>query len=129
MGHSAQAIKNRYTLVKLPMNLLMSLMRKSENRIQGKIENGEVKSAILSGQMIKSYLLEKTKMKIEGFEDYIHRTFVGAKRFSIEGLDTLCRLLEDEVLCNDYQNRLKTEKSSNRNGTPWPFKCFNSCIK
>ena len=62
--------------------------------IQSKIENGEV-SASLSADNKKA-LLEKLT-KVEGFEKYIHRTFVGAKRFSIEGLDTLVVLLDELV--------------------------------
>lgn len=62
--------------------------------IQSKIENGEV-SAQLSADDKKELLDKLTK--IEGFEKYIHRTFVGAKRFSIEGLDTLVVLLDEIV--------------------------------
>ncbi|HLR11115.1 MAG TPA: 2-oxoglutarate dehydrogenase E1 component [Sporosarcina sp.] len=62
--------------------------------IQSKIENGEV-SVQLSPEEKKELLVELTK--IEGFEKYIHRTFVGAKRFSIEGLDTLVVLLNEIV--------------------------------
>ena len=32
--------------------------------------------------------------KVEGFEKYLHKNFVGAKRFSIEGLDTMVPMLE-----------------------------------
>ncbi|MFC4354675.1 2-oxoglutarate dehydrogenase E1 component [Chryseomicrobium palamuruense] len=34
---------------------------------------------------------------VEGFEKFIHRTFVGAKRFSIEGLDSLVILFDSLV--------------------------------
>ncbi len=34
---------------------------------------------------------------MEGFEQFIHRTFVGQKRFSIEGLDTLVPLIENVI--------------------------------
>lgn len=62
--------------------------------LQSKIENGEV-STHLSNDEKKDLLTLLTK--IEGFEKYIHRTFVGAKRFSIEGLDTLVVLLNEIV--------------------------------
>ena len=38
--------------------------------------------------------LFKTLARVEGFEKYLHKNFVGAKRFSIEGLDTLVPMLE-----------------------------------
>lgn len=44
----------------------------------------------------KKELLERLT-KVEGFEKFIHRTFIGAKRFSIEGLDTLVTFLEELV--------------------------------
>ncbi len=55
--------------------------------IQSNIENGNV-SVNLSNNDKKDLLERLTK--IEGFEKYIHRTFVGAKRFSIEGLGYAC---------------------------------------
>ena len=54
--------------------------------IQSKIENGEI--SVQLSEDDKKALLERLT-KIEGFEKFIHRTFVGAKRFSIEGLDSL----------------------------------------
>ncbi|MED4866190.1 2-oxoglutarate dehydrogenase E1 component [Heyndrickxia faecalis] len=35
---------------------------------------------------------------VEGFEKFIHRTFVGQKRFSIEGLDALVPLMEQMII-------------------------------
>ncbi|WP_432358864.1 2-oxoglutarate dehydrogenase E1 component [Sporosarcina sp. UB5] len=62
--------------------------------IQSKIENGEV--SVQLSENDKKALLERLT-KIEGFEKFIHRTFVGAKRFSIEGLDTLVVLIDELV--------------------------------
>ncbi|MCG1009141.1 2-oxoglutarate dehydrogenase E1 component [Salinicoccus sp. ID82-1] len=38
--------------------------------------------------------LFKTLAKVEGFEKYLHKNFVGAKRFSIEGVDAIVPLLD-----------------------------------
>ncbi|WP_301109282.1 2-oxoglutarate dehydrogenase E1 component [Sporosarcina sp.] len=62
--------------------------------IQSKIENGDVMSSLQGDE--KKDLLERLT-KIEGFEKFIHRTFVGAKRFSIEGVDTLVVLIDELV--------------------------------
>ncbi|WP_017727598.1 2-oxoglutarate dehydrogenase E1 component [Halalkalibacterium ligniniphilum] len=35
--------------------------------------------------------------EVEGFEKFLHRTFVGQKRFSIEGLDSLVPMLDEVV--------------------------------
>lgn len=39
--------------------------------------------------------LLKSLAHVEGFEKYIHKNFVGAKRFSIEGVDALVPMLEN----------------------------------
>ena len=51
--------------------------------------------------------LFKLLAQVEGFEKYLHKNFVGAKRFSIEGLDTLVpmfdhllRMMADENIPN-----------------------------
>lgn len=41
--------------------------------------------------------LLKRLTEVEGFEQFLHRTFVGQKRFSIEGLDALVPILDEIV--------------------------------
>ncbi|GGB06109.1 2-oxoglutarate dehydrogenase E1 component [Macrococcus hajekii] len=51
--------------------------------------------------------LLKSLAHVEGFEKYIHKNFVGAKRFSIEGVDALVPMLEKVMALaseNDIQN-------------------------
>ncbi|MGE7979226.1 2-oxoglutarate dehydrogenase E1 component [Psychrobacillus sp. NPDC093200] len=62
--------------------------------LQSKIEKGVVLEGLSTEQ--KKELLKRLT-QIEGFEKFIHRTFVGAKRFSIEGLDTLVVLIDELV--------------------------------
>lgn len=38
--------------------------------------------------------------EVEGFEKFIHRTFVGQKRFSIEGLEALVPLMDKIISLN-----------------------------
>lgn len=73
------------------------------NWIQSKIENGEV-TVNLSAEDRKELLNRLTQ--VEGFEKFIHRTFVGAKRFSIEGLDSLVILL-DELIRRSEAEKMK----------------------
>ncbi|MFJ7936856.1 2-oxoglutarate dehydrogenase E1 component [Sporosarcina sp. NPDC096371] len=72
--------------------------------IQSKIEGGSVSTQLSVDD--KKALLERLT-KIEGFEKFIHRTFVGAKRFSIEGLDTLVVFLDELVRRSEEE---KTKK-------------------
>lgn len=68
--------------------------------IQSKIESSSMKLNLSSEE--RKDLLNRLS-EIEGFEKFIHRTFVGAKRFSIEGLDTLVVLLDELVRQSEKQ--------------------------
>lgn len=45
--------------------------------------------------------------EVEGFEKFIHRTFVGQKRFSIEGLDALVPLM-DQIISSTVETGTRT---------------------
>ena len=66
--------------------------------LQEKIEKGTVKEKLSTED--KKQLLKRLT-QVEGFEKFIHRTFVGAKRFSIEGLDSLVVLMDELVRQSD----------------------------
>ncbi|WP_170007158.1 2-oxoglutarate dehydrogenase E1 component [Bacillus fonticola] len=51
--------------------------------------------------------LVKRLIEVEGFEHFVHRTFVGQKRFSVEGVDTLIPLL-DEMIADTVKAGAKT---------------------
>ena len=50
----------------------------------------------------KRTTLLKRLMEVDGFEKFLHRTFVGQKRFSIEGVDTLVPIL-DKIISESVQ--------------------------
>lgn len=52
-------------------------------------------SALLPTEARKTLL--KRLLQVEQFEHFLHRTFVGQKRFSIEGVDTLVPILDEIV--------------------------------
>lgn len=68
---------------------------------------------IESGNLHLSLKNEEKKMifqrltEVEDFEKFLHRTFVGQKRFSIEGLDSMVPML-DEIISNSVANGAKT---------------------
>ncbi|MFC7687147.1 2-oxoglutarate dehydrogenase E1 component [Ureibacillus sp. GCM10028918] len=68
--------------------------------IQDKIESG--KSILNLDAEDKKALLERLT-RVEDFEKFIHKTFVGQKRFSIEGLDSLVVLLDEIVRRADLE--------------------------
>ncbi|MEI4768221.1 2-oxoglutarate dehydrogenase E1 component [Psychrobacillus sp. FJAT-51614] len=69
--------------------------------LQDRIEKGAIKGNLSADD--KKQLLKRLT-QIEGFEKFIHRTFVGAKRFSIEGLDTLVVLIDELIRQSDITN-------------------------
>ncbi|WP_110927849.1 2-oxoglutarate dehydrogenase E1 component [Bacillus massiliglaciei] len=64
------------------------------------VETGSMFPAITKEK--QEHLLKRLS-EVEGFEKFLHRTFVGQKRFSIEGLDTLVPML-DEMISQTVQN-------------------------
>lgn len=70
-------------------------------------------SIVESGRMFpkisneKKVSLLKRLGEVEGFEKFLHKTFVGQKRFSVEGLDTLIPVL-DELISESVQSGTKS---------------------
>ncbi|WP_108671503.1 2-oxoglutarate dehydrogenase E1 component [Peribacillus acanthi] len=70
-------------------------------------------SMVESGKMFPNLTEENKKnllkrlTEVEGFEKFLHKTFVGQKRFSVEGLDTLIPIL-DELISESVQHGTKT---------------------
>ncbi|WP_142826331.1 2-oxoglutarate dehydrogenase E1 component [Planococcus soli] len=62
--------------------------------LQDKIEAGDVKPTLDADK--KKQVLDLLT-RVEGFEKFVHRTFVGQKRFSIEGVDSLVVLMDELV--------------------------------
>ncbi|MDR4936700.1 2-oxoglutarate dehydrogenase E1 component [Rossellomorea marisflavi] len=65
-----------------------------KNWLREKIESGQFFPKLTKDQKL---LLLRRLAEVDGFEKFIHRTFVGQKRFSIEGLDTMVPLLDEMV--------------------------------
>lgn len=72
--------------------------------LRQKVESGELIPNLDSSRKIG--LLERLT-EVENFEKYLHRTFVGQKRFSIEGLDSMVPLL-DEVVADAVNSGVET---------------------
>lgn len=75
-----------------------------KNWLRQRIENGRL---IPSLKAKKKFALLKRLTEVEEFEKFLHRTFVGQKRFSIEGLDTMVPLI-DEVISEAVRDGVET---------------------
>lgn len=74
--------------------------QKEKEWIQSKIESGSL-NAKLSAEDQKAAL--NLLNSVEGFEQFMHKTFVGVKRFSIEGVDSLVVLIDE--LIKRFENK------------------------
>ncbi|MCM2980234.1 MULTISPECIES: 2-oxoglutarate dehydrogenase E1 component [Niallia] len=77
---------------------------KEKNWLQSKVESGSLKPAC--HKELKRKLLKRV-IEVEEFENFLHRTYVGQKRFSIEGLDTMVPMIDkiiSESVLNGAQN-------------------------
>jgi len=74
-----------------------------KNWLQKKVESGSLNTACK--KELKKKLLKRV-VEVEEFENFLHKTFVGQKRFSIEGLDTMVPLL-DEIISQSVVNGAK----------------------
>ncbi|KAB2329830.1 2-oxoglutarate dehydrogenase E1 component [Bacillus mesophilum] len=72
--------------------------------LRRKVESNSVRASLLKEEKVKVY---KRLTEVEEFEKFLHRTFVGQKRFSVEGLDTMVPLL-DEIVSESVGDGAKT---------------------
>lgn len=75
-----------------------------KNWLRQRIENGRLLPSLKNK---KKLALLKRLTEVEEFERFLHRTFVGQKRFSIEGLDTMVPLI-DEVISEAVRDGVET---------------------
>lgn len=91
-GNALEAARYLEKIYTSPLSYEYTHINNTEERnwLQNTIEGlGEVE---LSSD--KKVYLFKELVKTEGFEKYLHKNFVGAKRFSIEGVDSLVPMLD-----------------------------------
>lgn len=75
-----------------------------KNWLRRKVESAALQAKLPKAEKQKTY---KRLTEVEEFEKFLHRTFVGQKRFSIEGLDSMVPLL-DEIVANSVTDGAKT---------------------
>ncbi len=71
-----------------------------KNWLIERIEDDSNKSSIPKNKRIKTL---KRLFEVEDFEKFLHKTFVGQKRFSIEGLDIMVPMI-DEMISESVQD-------------------------
>jgi 2-oxoglutarate dehydrogenase E1 component len=77
---------------------------KEKNWLLQMVESGSYQPSVSNEKKME---LLKRLTEVEVFEQFLHRTFVGQKRFSIEGVDTLVPLL-DEIISESVKKGTKS---------------------
>jgi 2-oxoglutarate dehydrogenase E1 component len=93
-----QYLKERYTK-KIAFEFSQVNNLEERKWLRDMVESGKIFPEISNE---KKALLLKRVNEVEGFEKFLHRTYVGQKRFSIEGLDALVPVL-DEIISETVQ--------------------------
>ncbi|MDZ5471634.1 2-oxoglutarate dehydrogenase E1 component [Bacillus sp. 31A1R] len=77
---------------------------KEKEWLKQKVESGQLAPKLTKEKKVN---ILKRLTEVEEFEKFLHKTFVGQKRFSIEGLDSIVPLL-DEIVSESVQDGAKT---------------------
>ncbi|GKU82828.1 2-oxoglutarate dehydrogenase E1 component [Niallia sp. NCCP-28] len=102
-------IQNGYEAVKYLKKIYMKTIAfefyhvndiKEKNWLQQKVESGSLQPECR--KELKTKLLNRL-IEVEEFEHFLHKTYVGQKRFSIEGLEAMVPLL-DEIISQSVIN-------------------------
>ncbi|MBU8907602.1 2-oxoglutarate dehydrogenase E1 component [Desertibacillus haloalkaliphilus] len=101
--HAPDHVKNGWDAMQHLKNVYTKAMAFEFNHITNPEEKNwlqqmvESEEAFLSLTNDKRQSLLQRLTEVESFERFLHQTFVGQKRFSIEGLDTLVPMLDETI--------------------------------
>ncbi|MDQ0255184.1 2-oxoglutarate dehydrogenase E1 component [Evansella vedderi] len=96
-------IKNGYDAIEYLKSIYTDTMAFEFNQVHDMEERQWLIQMVESGNYRPNISNERRKQildrlnKVEGFEQFLHKTFVGQKRFSIEGLDAMVPMLDELV--------------------------------
>ncbi|MDQ0483168.1 2-oxoglutarate dehydrogenase E1 component [Guptibacillus hwajinpoensis] len=98
INNGLQAIKRLQDLYTKSLSYEFTHVHAEDERkwLDEMVENDSV-SRTLTDDDRKELLRRLTE--VEGFEKFLHKTFVGQKRFSIEGVDAMVPMLDDVIKC------------------------------
>jgi len=96
-------LKNVYTqTLAFEFDQVHSIQEK--NWLRNMVESGQLQRKLSKEKKVS---ILRRLAEVEGFEQFLHRVFVGQKRFSIEGVDTLVPLL-DEIISESVESGTET---------------------
>src|SRR5579883_2421301 len=102
-GHAAEGARNALEAINRLRAMYSGTISYEFDQVKSPAERGWLRDAVGLGlyrqpldAATKRWLLERLS-QVEAFERYLHQTFPGQKRFSIEGVDALVPML-DEII-------------------------------
>ncbi|TDL34858.1 2-oxoglutarate dehydrogenase E1 component [Jeotgalibacillus sp. S-D1] len=101
--NSPQEVTDGYEAIQYLKKMYTKSIAIEYAHVHNQEEKKWLKNYIETGILDETVTTEKKKallnrlIQVEGFENFVHKTFVGQKRFSIEGLDAMVPLL-DEII-------------------------------
>jgi 2-oxoglutarate dehydrogenase E1 component len=104
-----ESVKDGYEAVKYLKELYKKTISFQFHHVNDMNEKQWLLDSVESGRIFptiekeKKAWLYKRLVQVDGFEKFLHRTYVGQKRFSIEGLDVLVPIL-DELISETVKN-------------------------
>lgn len=107
-----ESVKDGYEAIKYLKELYTKTIAFEFHHVHDIKEREWLTSMVESGRMFPTFSKDKKTSllkrlsEVEGFEKFLHKTFVGQKRFSVEGLDALIPIL-DEVISEAVQTGTK----------------------
>ncbi|WP_050615260.1 2-oxoglutarate dehydrogenase E1 component [Bacillus testis] len=110
--HVPGSVQDGYEAIKYLKELYTKTIAFEFHHVHELKERMWLTEMVESGKMFPSISKEKKKSvlrrlsEVEDFEKFLHKTFVGQKRFSVEGLDALIPVL-DELISESVQTGTK----------------------
>lgn len=102
-GHSAEGVKNAFEAIEALRTMYSGTISYEFDQVKSADERSWLRDAVglrlyhRQPTPAEAYKLVKRLTQVEAFEHYIHQSFPGQKRFSIEGMDALIPML-DEII-------------------------------
>ncbi|GAC1393075.1 MAG: 2-oxoglutarate dehydrogenase E1 component [Ktedonobacteraceae bacterium] len=102
-GHAAENASNALEAVNALRSMYSGTISYEFDQVKSSEERSWLRDAVglrlyqTTPSSVEARKLLKRLTQVEVFEHYLHQTFVGQKRFSIEGIDTLIPML-DEII-------------------------------
>ncbi|WAA11273.1 2-oxoglutarate dehydrogenase E1 component [Fervidibacillus albus] len=106
-------ITNAFDAIQYLQNVYMKKLAFEFEHLADEFEKEWLREVVETGKFLPELTVQqkidlyKRLVEVETFEQFLHKTYVGQKRFSIEGVDTLVPLI-DEIISGSLQRGVES---------------------